>query len=245
LHLSAPEVRRNLLFHRREVWLPTLWGWAAMLLIVGGIATSLLLNANQLLSVNKPALGLDGKGARTLVVEGWLDPPELQQAVMAFRRGHYERVLTTGGPIEEWHDAGGWKNFALRGAGILRARGLADVPIIALPAPETKQDRTYASALMVRAWERQSGVKLGAIDLFSSGVHTRRSKLVFGMALGSDVEVGALAAQPSEYDPVRWWTSSAGAKATMGEIVSLAWTGCCFWPSWPSVWPSAPPSTAP
>ena len=234
-------MRRNLLFHRREVWLPTLWGWAVMLLIVGGIGMALLFNANELLSLNEPARGPDGTGARTLVVEGWLDPPELQQAVTAFRRGHYERVLTTGGPIEEWHDVGNWKNFALRGAGLLRAQGLADVPIIALPAPETKQDRTYVSALMVRAWEQQSGVKLGAIDLFSSGVHTRRSKLVFGMALGGDVEVGAMAAQPSEYDPVRWWTSSLGAKATMGEIVSLAWTGCCFWP--PS--PSAPPSAAP
>lgn len=227
-------MRGNLLFRRREVWLPTLWGWAAMLLIVAGLGTVLLLNANRFLSLNEPARGPDGKGARILVVEGWLDPPELQQAIVAFRRGHYERVLTTGGPIEEWHDVGGWKNFALRGAGLLRTQGLADVPIIALPAPETKQERTYVSALMVRAWARQSGVKLDAIDLFSSGVHTRRSKLVFGMALGSGVEVGSMAAEPFEYDPVRWWTSSAGAKATMGEIVSLAWTGCCFWPASPS-----------
>ena len=49
------------------------------------------------LAPNEPA-----PGARVLVVEGWMPRAELDQAVKIFRRGKYDRVVTTGGPIEEW-----------------------------------------------------------------------------------------------------------------------------------------------
>jgi len=49
--------------------------------------------------------------------------------------------------------------------------------------------------------------------------------------LGPQVEVGAIAVPPADYDGERWWTSSLGVKATMGEVLSLAWTKCCFWPA--------------
>jgi hypothetical protein len=103
--------------------------------------------------------------------------------------------------------------------------------VVAVPTPLTTQDRTYLSAIAVRAWAQRSGVRLGAIDLYSVGVHARRSWLLYRMAFGDEVEVGVLAAQPSDYDAQRWWGSSAGVKATMGEVLSLAWTKCCFWPA--------------
>ena len=142
-------------------------------------------------------------------------------------------MLTTGGPIEPWVDVGDWKNYAVRAASTLRAYGIASVPVIAVPAPASKQDRTYLSAVMVRDWAAQSQVSLGAIDLYSAGVHARRSRLLFRMALGDAVEVGVLAARPPDFDAEHWWTSSSGAKSTMGETLSLAWTICCFWPAPP------------
>ncbi len=222
-----------MLFRRRQVWLPTLWGALLLLVFCALAVVGLGFAANGFLAPSEPARGQDGGGARTLVVEGWIDEPALALAVEAFRRGRYERVLTTGGPIEAWSDAGGWKTFAVRAASYLRAHGLTSVPVIALPAPESKQERTYLNAVMVRDWAAQAGVKLDAIDVFSAGVHARRSRLLYRMALGDTVEVGVLAADPADFDADRWWTSSAGTKSALGETLGLAWTKCCFWPAAP------------
>ena len=218
------------LIRRRLVWWPTWWGAVLALLLASGAVVGLGRGAYAMLAPDDPARGRDGTGARTLVVEGWLGPDELGQAVARFRAGHYERVLTTGGPIEDWPDPDGWQSHAQRAAAYLRAHGLAQDAVVALPAPATHQDRTYLSALMVRAWAQRSGTALDAIDLVSAGTHARRSRWLFRLALGSGVEVGVYSARPAGYDAERWWTSSAGTKATMGEVLSLAWTACCFWP---------------
>jgi hypothetical protein len=222
-----------MLFRRREIWLPTLWGMLLLSAVAAVVVLALGHSAYALLAPESPARGPDGRGARTLIVEGWLDPGELQQALAAARRGRYERVLTAGGPIDAFVDAGGWKNYALRAAAQLRANGLTELPVVAVPAPASAQDRSYLSAVMVREWAKGEGLTLDAVDLYSAGAHTRRSWLVYRMAFGDRVEVGVLAAQPHEYDARRWWTSSAGTKTTLGEVLSLAWTKCCFWPGPP------------
>ena len=230
---SRPEttLRFPILFCRRQVWLPTLWGALLMLVAVAAIVALIAFNAYELLAPRQPASGPAGAGARTLVVEGWMDGEELQQVVAVVRAGRYERVLTTGGPIDAAFDAKGWRTHAVRAAAFLRDQGVTGVPVLAVATPASLQDRTYLSAVEVRDWAQRSGVALEAIDLFSVGVHTRRSRLLYRMALGDAVEVGAIAARPRDYDPRRWWGSSAGTKATMGETLSLAWTVCCFWPA--------------
>ena len=218
------------LLRRRTVWLPTLWGW--LVILAGGVAAvvALAFAANAWLAPNQPALGADGAGARLLIVEGWLDEPDLDQAIAAFRRGHYERVVTTGGPIDAWNAWHPWRSFAERSATYLRLHGLADVRIDAVPAPASAQDRTFLSAVVVREWALRSGVTLRTVDLFSAGVHARRSHLLFRMAFGPGVTVGVLSSRPLDFDAEHWWRSSLGTKSVLGETLSLAWTTCCFWP---------------
>ena len=221
------------LFRRRQVWLPTLAGTLLLLAMAALLLASAVMGLAGFLRVDEPARGVDGRGARTLVVEGWLDQADLDQAIAAVRNGHYERVLTTGAPVESWSGEPVWKSFAERAAGYLQAHGLSGVPVIAVPAPKSAQDRTFLSAVMVREWAQRNGLTLDAIDLYSAGVHTRRSRVLYRMALGPTVEVGVLAAAPHEYDARRWWASSNGAKTVVGEALSLAWTACCFWPAAP------------
>lgn len=189
--------------------------------------------ATAWLAPNQAAKDADGAGASVLIVEGWLDGPDLDQAVLAFRRGRYQRIVTTGGPIDAWFGLQTSRNFAERSAAYLKTHGLADAQIDAVPAPASAQDRTFLSAVVVREWAQRSGVALSTVDLFSAGVHARRSHRLFRMALGPGVTVGVLSSRPAEFDAVRWWRSSAGTKAVMGETLSLAWTTCCFWPSPP------------
>jgi hypothetical protein len=214
------------LFRRRKVWLPTFWGGLLMLAVAVALAAGLALSAFALMAPQAPA-----PGARTLVVEGWIDRAELRHAAAAARKGRYDRVLTTGGPIEPEIDLGDRKNLAARAAAELRAIGLTEVPVIAVPAPASAQDRTYLSAVMVREWVAQNDPALASLDLYSAGVHARRSWLVYRMAFGDAVEVGVLSAPPTHYEPPRWWTTSTGVKTVIGEAISLAWTKCCFWPA--------------
>jgi hypothetical protein len=146
------------------------------------------------------------------------------------RRGSYARVVTSGGPIETWREIQPWPSYAERAADHLRRHGLRAIPVVALPASETATERTYLSALVVRDWIRSHGFAGDGVDLFSAGVHARRSRLVYRMAFGPEVEIGVLAAPPRRYDVEHWWKTSEGAKAVLGELLGLAWTECCFWP---------------
>jgi hypothetical protein len=226
-----PHIELSALFRRRQIWLPTLWG-VLLLCIVGAIAT--LVSARMVggyLAQTDPAAGSDGRGARTLVVEGWLEAPELDDAIAVARRGGYERIVTSGGPIDSWQEGVVWPNYAERAAGYLRRHGPAGIAVVAVAAPATGRDRTYLSALVVREWLRREQPGLAALDLLSAGVHARRSRLAYRMAFGPEVEVGVLAAPPRGYDIDRWWLTSQGAKTVLGELISLAWTKCCFWPA--------------
>jgi len=216
------------LFRRRQVWLPTWWG--ALLLVVV-VAASLVVALRHLagyLAPHEPASGRDGRGARTLIVEGWLDEDGLDAAIAAIGRGRYERVVASGGPIDSWRESQSWPTYAERAADYLRRHGVSAIPVVAVAAPDSAHDRTYTSAIVVRDWLRAQGDAPDAVDLFSGAVHARRSRLVFRTAFGRDVEVGVLAAPPRRYTLGRWWATSEGAKAVLDEAIGLAWTACCF-----------------
>ena len=213
------------LARRRQVWLPTWQGWLLLVLVLAVVA---LLAATRIVGFLTPQA--PAPGARILVVEGWLEQADLRLALAALERGRYERVLTTGGPVESWDDPPGMVSSAERAAKFIAAHAPAGTKVTAVPAPASAQDRTFLSAVVLRDWARGQGLALEAIDLFTAGVHARRSRMMFAEALGPAVNVGVLAAPARYYDGDRWWTSSSGAKTVIGESLGLAWTVCCFRP---------------
>ncbi len=225
------------LFRRRSLWLPTRWGWLVLLLVLGGTGWAAGRQAHRWLSVDAPVVGADGQRARTLVVEGWLDPFELDRAAEVFGQGRYERIVTTGGRNDGWPESRTPSTYADRAADYLKRHGVPASRVISAPAPASVQDRTYLSAVAVREWAARTGTRVDALDVFSGGTHARRSRMLYRLAFGPGVAVGALSAPPVAYDPARWWVSSAGVKSVLGELLSNAWTVCCFWP------PAAPPVT--
>lgn len=209
----------------RQVWLPTIWGWLVLLFAGAVLGLVVARNLHDFLAPDDPA-----PSASVLVVEGWLPDRELDQAVAAFRAGRYSRVITTGGPAGYWMRRNGKATYAELAADYLRANGLAGVDVVAVPAPESAQDRTYLSAVVVRDWMQQHGGVADALNLFSGGTHARRSRNLYQLAFGAKARVGVLSANPSDYDALRWWRSSAGAKSVVSEVISLTWTLCCFFP---------------
>ena len=209
------------LVQRREIWVPTVWGWLCFLLLAALLGIMVVQNLYSWLAVTEPV------GGNVLVVEGWMGTGELNDAAALYRSGRYERVITTGGPLHAWPAALARTTFADRAAEYLRQKG---VPAIAVSSPITPHDRTYFSAVMVREWAKRSGVALDAIDVVSAGAHARRSRLLYERALGSQARVGIIAVRPRDYDAVRWWRSSAGARDVFDQATGLAWVLLFFRP---------------
>src|SRR5687768_2841872 len=81
---------------RREVWLPTLWGWLVLLALLALVAVIVGRALHPFLAINEPS------GGKILVVEGWMEPYNLDQAVAVFRNGSYELAVVTGPTFAEW-----------------------------------------------------------------------------------------------------------------------------------------------
>lgn len=216
---------RIALFRPRKIWLPTIWGWFFLLAFSFVLCVLGIRNIYTFLAPNDPV------GARVLVVEGWLAPKELDQAVQTFKTGSYTRVATTGGPTD-W-PVTKYSNYAKMAADYLVQHGVPSGLILVVPAPSSAQERTFLSAVILRESMQRLGIKLDAIDLFSSGAHARRSRLLFKMALGPGVHVGILAARPDDYDPEEWWRTSKGVESIVFQSIGLVWAKCFFWPGSP------------
>lgn len=209
------------LAQRRTVWLPTLWGWLVILAFAAAIALLVGRAVYPFLAINEPA------GARLLVVEGWMSPEGLDQALTVFRTRGYERVVTTGAPLDRWPNSDGYRNFAERAADYLRAKGLPEKAIASVPSPASAQDRTFLSAVMVREWVHRSGLKATALDVFSEGAHARRSRLLYQEAFGPEVRVGIWAAR-SHTAGEDWWRTAQGAREVLDQAIAFAWTKLFF-----------------
>lgn len=212
------------LFRRRELWVPTIWAWVLALVIVAGALLSAGRCIHSFLAPDEPV------DASLLIIEGWMAPEELDQAMLRFRSGNYGRVITTGGPVPVTHY---WQNpvsYAEVVRDYLVRQGLEADVVTAVPAPESAQDRTYLSAVKVREYLKRSGQTVAAVDVHSSGVHSRRTRAVYRMAFGPSVRIGILAARPTDYVPDAWWASSTGAKTVVMEAISWVWTMLFFHP---------------
>jgi hypothetical protein len=170
--------------------------------------------------------------ARVLVVEGWIHDYAIRAAVGEFRSGSYERVFTTGGPVE---GTGGYTNdyntSASVGADLLRKNGLANGLVQMVPSRVIDWDRTYGSAVALRNWFRDHNMAVSGIDVVTQDLHARRTRLLFQKALGDKVAVGVIAIPNPDYDAKRWWRYSAGLKDVLSETASYVYARLLFYPS--------------
>lgn len=227
--LQTPAPRKWFgLLSRRERWGLSARGWLALLGTTVAVAALVLLGAYPFLAVTHRV------ETKILVVEGWVDAHAIRAAVEEFNRGGYDRVFTTGGPVR------GLAGFltdqsttAGVGASRLRQAGLPADRVQMTPARETARDRTYVSAVALRAWCAANGVKLARINVLSQDVHSRRTRLLFEKALGPTVEVGIIAVPHVDYDSSRWWRYSEGVRSVIGEIIAYTYARFLFFPSDP------------
>lgn len=216
---------RPALLTRRSLWLPTVWGWLVVFVLAVVLVGLMLSHVHEFLAEDEP-----GVGAEVLVVEGWLGPDELREAVPLLRSARYRKVVTAGGPIRAWAERLGASSYAALARQYLIEQGLDADDVVAVPAPASAQDRTYLSAVMVREWALAQTPPPRRIDVLSSGVHSRRTRRMYQLAFGTRATIGIRSAQPSDYEVERWWQTSAGAKAVAVESIGWLWSVVFFHP---------------
>lgn len=202
------------LVYRQRKWKATVQKWGITLMCAATLVVLMVANVHPFLSVNSPTK------ADVLVVEGWLLDYALQQAITEFESGSYRLLVTTGGPLERGSHLAKYNNYAELAAATLKALGLEKEKIVAISTPSVIKNRTYASAVAVQQWLSNSNLQLKAINLFSSDVHARRSWLIYKQVLAPKIKVGVIAAEQQSYDANKWWSSSAGVRSVIDELIA-------------------------
>jgi uncharacterized SAM-binding protein YcdF (DUF218 family) len=163
-----------------------------------------------------------------LVIEGWVSTQTLLQAIEIYQTNQYQQIITTGGTIKS-RQQHKYKNYADSAATFLHKNGINKTEITSLPTPDSAQNRTFLSAVIVRDWLiKQNNTQ--PIEIVSEGVHARRTLILYKMAFVDKLNIGIISGRSEEYLLEAWWKTSAGAKAVISEIVGLVRVVCCFYP---------------
>jgi uncharacterized SAM-binding protein YcdF (DUF218 family) len=166
-----------------------------------------------------------------LVVEGWMPDYAMEAVIQEYKQHSYQKVYVTGGPLETGTYLTAYQTYAQLGAETLMKLGLESNAVQAVPAPKVRQDRTYASALILKQLLLANGIKPEKIHLISEGPHARRSRLLFQKAMGPEVLVGVTSLPSKEYDPHHWWRYSAGVRSVIGETLAYLYARFLFFPA--------------
>ncbi len=212
------------LFKRKEIWVPTVTGWALMLGTLAAVVVVALVTVVPFLAPTHPLSG------GVLVVEGWLPDDALAEAKQAFESHPYECLVVTGVPIDQGLFITKATNYAQLAAITLKGLGLKEGAIVPVSCPEVPRDRTYATAWQVRTWLDTHG-KTDVVDVLTMGVHARRTWLLYRLALGERFQAGIIAAKDERYDPKRWWTTSSGFRTVTSEAIAYLYAKLLFSPA--------------
>ena len=216
------------LFHlttiqKRRVLTPV--GWAVFSIAFGSVLVSMILFIHSFLAPIKPVEG------GVLVVIGQFSDYSLKEIKDRFEEGHYKLLVTVGGKYTTGHPMAQYKSEADWTASRLNAQGvlLGKIIPIAITIYPMK-DRTYHKALAVKKGLNKAGFAQASIDVVSSGVHARRTWLLFEKVFPS-VDVGIIAIRPDNYDTSRWWLFSEGVRSVIAESVAYLYARFIFSPS--------------
>jgi uncharacterized SAM-binding protein YcdF (DUF218 family) len=97
-----------------------------------------------------------------------------------------------------------------------------------VPAAKVKRDRTYVSAVALRDWFRQRGPAPAALNVVTTDVHARRTRLLFEKAFGAGTRIGIIAVPDDRFDGVRWWRTSEGVRTVFSESLGYFYARVFF-----------------
>lgn len=200
------------LFQRRTIWWPTAKGWLLALLLAGVPLGLWCWCGENFLAVT------DRQPARILVIEGWIGIEGVTAAKAEFDRGGYDCVVATGGMSGNKWDTRRW-SYAIEAYELLAKLGVPPAKLVLAEPADVPSHRTFVTAWAVRRALADHHLHPGPVNLFTHGVHARRSRLVFSKVLATDEPVGVIAWAPDGYFSDPWWGSSERALDLLKETL--------------------------
>jgi O-antigen/teichoic acid export membrane protein len=211
---------------RKPRWGLSPRGWLFAMLILLLTGYGILVNVHPFLAATRRV------DTNILVVEGWVNRYAIRAAAEEFKKGAYERIFATGGPVE---GIGGYVNdyqtSASVGADLLKKAGIRDESLYMVPSRLIGHDRTYSSAVALRDWFHDHKMTVHGINVLTEDCHARRSRLLYAKAFGNDVPVGIIAVANPDYDAKHWWRYSDGVREVIGESIAYVYARLFFNPS--------------
>lgn len=199
-------------FQRRTLWWPTWMGWLALALLAWVPLLLWWFQGESFLAATHR------EAANILVVEGWISGEGIHASVLEFKTGDYRYVVATGGLTGERWNGRRW-NYALEAEEQLLRSGIPRDQIILAASRETESQRTYEMAMSARQALRAQHIEPAAVNVFTRGVHARRSRLIFSKVFGPETRVGVIAWSPPRTGADSWWNSSERAEDMIKETV--------------------------
>lgn len=126
-------------------------------------------------------------------------------------------TIPDGGPLDHGHHLSQYKTPAVLAAAILLKLWIEDGLTQPVPAPKVRRNRTFASAQSVARWLQENHPDRRRINVVSLGVHARRTYMMYQQALPKHFGLGIIALEDLDYDPKRWWRTSAGIRSVITE----------------------------
>lgn len=211
-------------FRRKNCIRLTLLGWVTLLVFLIVIIRLSLSFIYPYLAINKPIK------SKTLIIEGWVPTYAIKEAVKLYIDDHYERLIVTGIPIVNYEFIAPYRNTAEATILALRHYGISDTIYIANIPTNIFVDRTYNTALATKLLFEENEWP-NDFNIYSLGVHSRRTKLMFRKAFGSDYNIGIIAPRDRTFLPDVWWKSSKGFRNVSNEFVATVFVSLFFQPN--------------
>ncbi|MBU0486452.1 MAG: YdcF family protein [Bacteroidetes bacterium] len=205
---------------KKACYTPTRFGCVVFLFAIFLTSVVFVLTVHSFLTVNRTV------EANILVVEGWTPDYATEAAVAEFTSKPYDFILVPGTPIDKGSFLVDFKNMAEVCKQTMLRLGIPEEKVIALPMPQVRKDRTYASACYVMKWLLENNVPVKGINLVTLDCHGRRSRLLYHKVFRSGCQVGVISVADERYNPSRWWSNSSGVRTVIDELV--AWLYAMF-----------------
>ncbi|OVE73415.1 hypothetical protein BVX93_01720 [bacterium B13(2017)] len=177
-------------------------------------------NIHDFLSVNKPIK------ADVMIVDRCFPVDKLKIINEDFIKCNYQIIITTGKPVKNKH----YKTHAEHVRNELIKLGLDEEHIKDIPTALVEKDRTYTSAVKIKDWMDNSNIASKTINIYSYGVHSRRSLYLYQKAFGSNYNIGIISLENDRYNLKRWWKSSIGVRTIIDETIAFLYAVFLFRP---------------
>ena len=212
------------IFKRKTCLRPTILGWVIILFVITVLFRLSLVGIYYFLTVNSPVK------SKTLVLEGWVPAYAIKDAIAYYNENDYDRIIVTGLPIVNYEFISPYKNTAEATVLALKYYGYSDSVYIANIPTSILIDRTYNTAVATKMLFDENRNWPKNFNIYSVGVHARRSRFMFEKAFGRDFSIGIIAHRDRTFDPKHWWKSSKGFRNVSNEFVATLYVMLFFHP---------------